>query len=439
MFTRTLFQAIKHRRTTPSNFSSHTEELLISASRGQPLVGATSQLDLVQRLTKATILTHPRAITAMSAISRSPFVGDAKQTVLLIGGNEEERACDPYDNKPQTLGYGASISTPQFHGEVLQALSDSLSPGTSALDIGTGTGYLACVFAHMVGTSGQVTAVDCIEPLIEQARKVTAQVMLDVEDQRFDDSDRTQKNKTKKLQQATRAKKRVHTINFIKCHREEWVAFLWETGSMDIGKDPKRHSREDRFEFYRQLTGKNADGEADDHEETEEPSVYSFNAPIAFEVADDWHEKEDHVPAYHTIYCAPAVSSSLQITNLSRLLYVNGTMVVPLENVATGEQRLLKIKKTGTEDFELFQEDIGPVACQPVLSGDALSVARQPPPPPPPTRTEELKEVQQALARWTLDFEKKNGAKPNRTDLTSDPVGGELFERFTAVSSWGSA
>ena len=344
-------------------FSSHAEELLISASRGQPLIGATSQTDLVIRLQIAGILTNQNAVNAMSSIDRSKFINQAKEKVLVFGGNEEIRDVDPFDNKPQPLGHGgATISTPQFHGEILQALSSSLSrPSTSVLDIGTGTGYMACVFAQMVGSQGDVVAVDAMEPLIEQARSITDSVVADLQK----DSDRT---------------------------------------------------------------------------------TTATPASITFKVADDWHLKKDHQPTFDTIYCAPAVSSPEQILNLSRLLHLDGVMVVPLNNVWTGEQRLLKVTKKNQqiqnesegEDSLLVQEDIGPVACQPVLEGEALVTARQPPLPPPLTRTEELNHVKKELAEWTLQFTKENGSKPTREDLMTHSIGGPLFQRFTNASKIGS-
>jgi protein-L-isoaspartate(D-aspartate) O-methyltransferase len=322
------------------NLSSHAEELLISASRGQPLVGAISQQDLVQRMERAGLLTDRKSIQAMTDICRSNFV-TAKSKVLVFGGNEEERDADPYENKPQPLGHGATISTPQFHAEVLSALSASLASGTSALDIGTGTGYMACVFAKMVGASGMVKAVDCIEPLIEVARVTTNKIAQD-----------------------------------------------------DM-------------------------------------------APMEFGVVDGLHLQENHKPSFHSIYCAPAVSSPLQVKNLCRLLHVGGTMVVPLENVWTGHQRLLKVTKKNSEN-ETKQEDIGPVACQPVLEGDNLTKARQPPPPKPLTRTEELALVQEELADWTQSFQLEHGRRPTREDLKQDAIGGPLFEKFSRASKIGS-
>ena len=160
-------------------------------------------------------------------------------------------------------------------------------------------------------------------------------------------------------------------------------------------------------------------------------------APIEFEVVDDLHLQENHTPSFHSIYCAPAVSSPLQVTNLCRLLYVGGTMVVPLENIWTGHQRLLKITKKNIEN-DTEEEDIGPVACQPVLEGDNLIQARAPPLPKPNTRTEELAIVQQELATWTENYYLEHGRRPNRNDLKNDVIGGPLFQKFTSASKIGS-
>ena len=343
------------------SLSSHAEELLLSASRGQPLVGAISQQDLVQRIERAGLLTDHKSIQAMTEICRSDFV-TAKSKVLVFGGNEEERDADPYENKPQPLGHGATISTPQFHAEVLSALSDSLAPGTSVLDIGTGTGYMACVFAKMVGASGTVKGVDCIAPLIEVARVTSNKIMQ---------------------------------------------------------KDEKEKEKDEK------------------EKEKKKDTTGTGMAPIEFEVVDDLHLQENHTPSFHSIYCAPAVSSPLQVTNLCRLLYVGGTMVVPLENIWTGHQRLLKITKKNIEN-EMEEEDIGPVACQPVLEGDTLIQARAPPLPKPNTRTEELAIIQQELATWTENYYLEHGRRPNRNDLKNDVIGGPLFQKFTSASKIGS-
>jgi protein-L-isoaspartate(D-aspartate) O-methyltransferase len=56
----------------------------------------------------------------------------------------------PYEDRPQYIGYGATISAPHMHGFALEALLPSLKPGNKVLDVGCGSGYLCSCFAHLV-------------------------------------------------------------------------------------------------------------------------------------------------------------------------------------------------------------------------------------------------------------------------------------------------
>ncbi|GAA5797384.1 hypothetical protein HPULCUR_002768 [Helicostylum pulchrum] len=56
-----------------------------------------------------------------------------------------------YEDSPQTLGYGATISAPHMHGYALENLEPFLRPGMKALDVGSGSGYLSACMAEMVG------------------------------------------------------------------------------------------------------------------------------------------------------------------------------------------------------------------------------------------------------------------------------------------------
>ena len=51
---------------------------------------------------------------------------------------EEELHVDAYENKPLSIGYSATISTPQQHATVLELLVPHLKPGSKVLDIGSG-------------------------------------------------------------------------------------------------------------------------------------------------------------------------------------------------------------------------------------------------------------------------------------------------------------
>ena len=57
---------------------------------------------------------------------------------------------DAYQDSPQTIGYGATISAPHMHAHCLSMLEDQLVPGARVLDVGSGTGYLTALFASFV-------------------------------------------------------------------------------------------------------------------------------------------------------------------------------------------------------------------------------------------------------------------------------------------------
>lgn len=46
-------------------------------------------------------------------------------------------------------------------------LKDNLKPGAKVLDIGSGSGYLTACFADLVGSNGEVTAVELIPEVLQ--------------------------------------------------------------------------------------------------------------------------------------------------------------------------------------------------------------------------------------------------------------------------------
>ncbi|KAH6637498.1 protein-L-isoaspartate O-methyltransferas-like protein [Boeremia exigua] len=77
---------------------------------------------------------------------------------------------NPYDDRPQPIGYSATISAPHMHANACESLLERLPPGAAVLDIGCGSGYLTAVLATLVGPSGSVIGIDHIQPLVDMAR-----------------------------------------------------------------------------------------------------------------------------------------------------------------------------------------------------------------------------------------------------------------------------
>eukprot|EP00271_Cylindrocystis_brebissonii_P019114 TRINITY_DN567_c0_g1_i2.p1 TRINITY_DN567_c0_g1~~TRINITY_DN567_c0_g1_i2.p1 ORF type:complete len:326 (-),score=47.53 TRINITY_DN567_c0_g1_i2:852-1829(-) len=106
------------------------------------------------------ILTSSRAMEAMKQIDRADYVVDRQGA---------------YEDRPQPLGFSATISAPHMHGYCLSLLEEHLQPGMKVLDVGSGSGYLTAVMALMVGESGRAIGVEHIPELVERAKRSVQQ------------------------------------------------------------------------------------------------------------------------------------------------------------------------------------------------------------------------------------------------------------------------
>ncbi|XP_053211305.1 protein-L-isoaspartate(D-aspartate) O-methyltransferase-like [Panonychus citri] len=75
-----------------------------------------------------------------------------------------------FTDAPQKIGFAVTISAPHMHAYALEYFKDHLVEGATALDVGSGSGYLTACMAHMVGPTGKVYGIDHIPELVEQSK-----------------------------------------------------------------------------------------------------------------------------------------------------------------------------------------------------------------------------------------------------------------------------
>lgn len=115
---------------------------------------ATTNSGLVDNLASSGFLTTPRVISAFKATDRAHF-----------------SPRKPYDDAPQYLGFGATISAPHMHAASIESLAQYLQPGASVLDIGSGSGYLLAIMTKLVMPGGRVCGIEHVKELNDAAVK----------------------------------------------------------------------------------------------------------------------------------------------------------------------------------------------------------------------------------------------------------------------------
>ncbi|KAJ7767352.1 protein-L-isoaspartate O-methyltransferase [Mycena olivaceomarginata] len=124
--------------------------------------------ELVANLMKSKILNLnegqlDRISHAMEAVDRAHFVTNQSAA---------------YNDSPQAIGHGATISAPHMHAYAVDHLLPFLRPGAKVLDVGSGSGYLCAVLHHLVSSyaedqpekvtvAGKVIGIDHIPELVD--------------------------------------------------------------------------------------------------------------------------------------------------------------------------------------------------------------------------------------------------------------------------------
>ncbi|KAH6908370.1 Pcmt1-prov protein [Coprinopsis sp. MPI-PUGE-AT-0042] len=111
-----------------------------------------SNAELVGNLKSSGILSSDRVAKAMAQVDRANYVLDKR---------------DAYDDSPQSIGHGVTISAPHMHAYAAEHLLPHLRPGARVLDVGSGSGYLVSVLHHLVSPGGKVVGIDHIPELVD--------------------------------------------------------------------------------------------------------------------------------------------------------------------------------------------------------------------------------------------------------------------------------
>lgn len=108
----------------------------------------------MDRLKSSGLVKTPRVEEALRAVDRRLFIDAAHAA-----------PADAYQDTPLRIGYSQTISAPHMHAICLELLERHLRPGCRALDVGSGSGYLAAAMALMVSPGGYVLGVEKVPEL----------------------------------------------------------------------------------------------------------------------------------------------------------------------------------------------------------------------------------------------------------------------------------
>ena len=135
--------------------SGVSNDLLVSLSMNYQNSGNTNE-ELVANLKRNGLIRNKRVQSAMRLVDRGEFC-----------------TRNPYEDKPQSIGFGATISSPHMHAIALETLEPFLQPGNIAMDVGCGSGYLTVCMSLMVGDdkrfAGLCVGIDHTDELVDKA------------------------------------------------------------------------------------------------------------------------------------------------------------------------------------------------------------------------------------------------------------------------------
>lgn len=102
-------------------------------------------MQLITKLHSAGLIQSSRVLEAMNQVDRAKYV-------------LQKYLSEAYQDRPQPIGHGATISAPHMHASALENLLPFLNPGARVLDVGSGSGYILACMYHLVSGSMAINA-----------------------------------------------------------------------------------------------------------------------------------------------------------------------------------------------------------------------------------------------------------------------------------------
>lgn len=149
---------------------AHQQHKEVAVEERQALKQELSHLRL-SHLTIAKEISHQQEALVSALKEKNVVQSPRVEAVLKLVDRKNFAPNNSYQDSPQSIGCGTSISAPHMHGHTLEQLKDHLFEGATVLDVGSGSGYLTACMAHLIGVSGYVVGVDHIQELNERAMK----------------------------------------------------------------------------------------------------------------------------------------------------------------------------------------------------------------------------------------------------------------------------
>ncbi|ORX39863.1 protein-L-isoaspartate O-methyltransferase [Kockovaella imperatae] len=117
--------------------------------------GGRTNNELITNMERNGLIHSAQVAEAMRKVDRANYVFHMR---------------DAYEDSPQRIGYGATISAPHMHAHAVENLLSYLPEdgAGSILDVGSGSGYLTAVF-HRIAPRASVIGVDHIQGLVDMS------------------------------------------------------------------------------------------------------------------------------------------------------------------------------------------------------------------------------------------------------------------------------